>query len=124
MLGCACERLVLLLAEKVASVGVVPFSERLQKKLAPGGSPTGVSELFDLVTAGLDAAAQDGKLPKGSLDALDRKLNPIFEHSRALRNRSGHPTGDEVGEEESEAGLLLFPSFYSFVSSLLEGLHA
>ena len=57
---------------------------------------------------------------RGTLkEAIDRKLTPIFEHARALRNAQGHPTGEDVDSEESEAGLLLFPGFYGLVDQLL-----
>ena len=53
-----------------------------------------------LPTAGLPAALADG---------FDRKLVSIFEHARVLRNKSGHPTGEDVSQKEAQAGLLLFP---------------
>jgi hypothetical protein len=58
-------------------------------------------------------------LPGKLSDALDRKLTPIFERARGLRNRAGHPTAEEVTSEEAEANLLLFPGFYCLVADLI-----
>ncbi len=116
MLGCACERLVLILAERIAGADISPWSDRIQKAL--GGEPVGVSNLFDLIRECLIQLRGDKQLPGALADALDRKLTPIFEHARGLRNKSGHPTGIDVSDDEAEAGLLLFPGFYEFVDGL------
>jgi len=116
MLGCACERLVLILAQCIAERDIKPWSARIQKAL--GGEPVGVSNLFDLIRKCLIQLRGDKQLPGALADALDRKLTPIFEHARGLRNKSGHPTGIDVSADEAEAGLLLFPGFYEFVDGL------
>ncbi|KPJ77410.1 MAG: hypothetical protein AMK72_11900 [Planctomycetes bacterium SM23_25] len=122
MLGCACERLVLILAEQIARAGIQPWSDKVQKTL--GGAPVGASRLFDLIRECLIHLAGDKRLPRALADALDRKLTPIFEHARGLRNKSGHPTGTDVSADEAEAGLLLFPGFYGFVDGLCKHLLA
>jgi len=118
MLGCACERLVLILAERIANADISPWSDRIQKAL--DGAPVGASRLFDLIRDCLIQLRGDNdkQLPGALADALDRKLTPIFEHARGLRNKSGHPTGIDVSADEAEAGLLLFPGFYEFVDGL------
>jgi hypothetical protein len=118
MLGSACERLIVLLAEAVSDSTIVPFSEKLAKMLK-GPKPVGVSELFEQVRGALNAQVEDRRLAGELADAIDRKLTPIFEHARALRNAHGHPTGAEVSAEDAEAGLLLFPGFYALVDRLL-----
>ncbi len=66
--------------------------------------------------------ASEKKLPPKLADALDRKLTPIFEHTRALRNAAGHPTTDEISSDDAEATLLLFPGFYFFTDELVNAL--
>ena len=124
MLGCACERLVLLLVEGVATAGVQPWSEKIQKvrQNAAKGRPPQISALFDLVRRGLKDLADEGRIPSKLTDALDRRISSIFDHARALRNAFGHPTADKASAEEAEAGLLLFPGFHSFVSELVTAL--
>lgn len=120
MLGCACERLVLILANAIASAGVAPWAQKIQKELA--GTSLGISRLFENVRKGLLQLAADKKLPGELADALDRKLSAIFDHARVLRNESGHPTGAAVSSEDGEAGLLLFPGFYALVDGLCKHL--
>jgi|GEM_PF-2093807 len=120
MIECACERLILLLAESLSKANVPPYSEKLEKELQKAGkSPGSISTVFEKVRNALLALAEDGKLPSGIADALDRKLTPIFEYARALRNASGHPTAVPVSHEDAEATLLLFPGFYAFVDSVM-----
>jgi hypothetical protein len=120
MLGCACERLVLILAAKVGEAGVTPWAGKIEKEME--GAPSRISRLFDLVRESLACLAGEKKLPGKLADALDRKLSAIFDHARGLRNKSGHPTGAEVSADEAEAGLLLFPGFYEFVDELCSAL--
>jgi hypothetical protein len=116
MLGCACERLILQLGEAIAKSNVPTWPAKIQKKLSSASSH--VSQLFDEILKCLTDLHGQGKLPKDIGDALDRKLSAIFDHARILRNTSGHPTGDEVSAEDAEAGLLLFPGFYSLIDGL------
>jgi hypothetical protein len=121
MLGCACERLVLLLVDGVEKAGVDPWSEKIQR-LREKGRPLQISAVFDLVRQGLKDLAGKERIPGKLTDALDRRISSIFDHARILRNASGHPTADEVSAEEAEAGLLLFPGFHSLVSELVTAL--
>jgi len=116
MLGCACERLVLILAERIEAGNFQPWSGRIKKAMT--GSPTGVSQFFDNVRDCLMDLRSKKDLSGKLADALDRKLTPIFDHARGLRNASGHPTGSEVSGEDAEASLLLFPGFYVLVDEL------
>lgn len=122
MLGCACERLVLMLAEEIACANVPPWSAKIEKKLKT--ARIGVSEVFDEVRQCLTQLADEKKLSGALGDAIDRKLSPIFEHARGLRNKSGHPTGADVTSEEAEASLLFFPGFYALVADLCKYLRA
>lgn len=120
MLGCACERLVLMLADRIASADLPPWSARLDKKLK--GAIAGVSEIFEIVRNCLTQLPGGKVLPGALSDALDRKLSAIFDHARGLRNKSGHPTEDDVSADDAEAGLLMFPGFYGFVNDLCKNL--
>lgn len=116
MLGCACERLVLILAETVAGENINPWSQRIAAKLS---KRVFISDLFDGVKDALMQLRSEKKLPRELGDALDRKLSAIFDHARGLRNQAGHPTGEVVSAEDAEAGLLLFPGFYELVDELV-----
>jgi hypothetical protein len=113
MLGCACERLIIMLAEEISKKNVPPFSANLAKALGP---ITPIAKVFELCRDALDTQP----LPRDLQDGLDRKLVPIFERTRILRNKSGHPSGQPVEPEEAHAGLLLVPSFYQYVHDLIE----
>jgi hypothetical protein len=117
MLGCACERLVLLLAE---AVGALDFQEAKKVKKTLDGVPIRISSLFDSLRAALLSIRE--RLPGDLRDALDRKLSAVFDHARGLRNQSGHPTGDDVSADDAQAGLLLFPGFCQFVHVLIKHL--
>jgi len=116
MLGCACERLVLLLAETIAANETLPGYDKINKAIK---GRVYVSPLFEKIRSTLASLNSSKKLPKELGDALDRKLSAIFDHARGLRNESGHPTGEEISAEDAEAGLLLFPGFYELVDKLI-----
>lgn len=116
MLGCACEKLILILAEAIAGSDWQPFAGKLQKKLS--GRRVYISDLFNVILAALHAENKKKALPSSIADAFERRLSAIFDHTRILRNRSGHPTGAEVTIEEADAGLLLFPGFYALVDEI------
>jgi len=123
MIGCACERLILLLAQSLAAAHLDPWSERVGKQLAKAAkSQVSISTIFGKTREALLDLAGQKRLPGTIADALDRKLTPIFEYARGLRNRSGHPTAVEVSHEDAEAGLLLFPGFYVFIDSVIKTL--
>lgn len=121
MLACACERLILILAQAVSETNILPWSGKLTKKFQQSTrSPVSISDIFEDVRDALLHLAGEKALPGKLSDALDRKLTPIFELARGLRNRAGHPTAEEVTSEEAEGNLLLFPSFYFLVANLIE----
>ncbi|MBN2128057.1 MAG: hypothetical protein JW741_01110 [Sedimentisphaerales bacterium] len=123
MIGCACERLILLLAQSLSESSAHPWSEKLKKELDKAAkSPVSISATFRKVREALLDLAGNKELPGSVADALDRKLTPIFEYARGLRNKSGHPTAVEVSYEDAEAALLLFPGFYSFVDQAIKAL--
>ncbi len=115
MLGCACEKLILLLAEAIAGSNWQPYAGKLEKKLL---RRVFISKLFDDILAALRAENEQKALPSSVSDAFERRLSAIFDHTRILRNRSGHPTGAEVTVEEADAGLRLFPGFYALVDEI------
>jgi hypothetical protein len=120
MLGCACERLVFLLADVIEVGGKCPpWSEKLKKKL---NSRVFISDVFEDVRAALAHLRDQKKLSKELGDALDRKLSAVFDHARGLRNQSGHPTDESVSEDDAEAGLLLFPGFYELADQLISAI--
>jgi hypothetical protein len=116
MLGCACERLVLLLAEAIASNEGLPHADKLASALR---RRVFVSSLFEEIRTTLSELRASKRLSRGLGDGLDRRLSAVFDHARGLRNQSGHPTGESVAAEDAEAGLLLFPGFYFMVQKLV-----
>jgi hypothetical protein len=121
MLGCAVERLIILVAEAIVAAKLPAPGDKLGGKLA--NPKVGISEIFDDVRTVLEHADHDKKLPREIADVLDRRITALFDHARALRNRSGHPTVGEVTRDEALSGLLLFPAFYSFVDKLIAALN-
>jgi hypothetical protein len=117
-LGCACERLILILAEAVRDAGIVPWDTKLTKMLT-ASKPVGISDVFDQVR---DALSQGASLPRDLSDTLERTLTPTFVRARGLRNQHGHPTRVDVSAEDAEAGLLLFPGFYAVVDRIQQHL--
>ena len=128
MLGCACERLVRLLAVAVQKAEVEPWAKKLREhevKVEDGRvAPMAISTVYENVRDALQSRAADKKIPGELAESLDRRLSSIFDHARMLRNRSGHPTGEEVSSEDAHAGLLLFPGFHETVTRLVDALGA
>lgn len=123
MVGCACEKLILLLAQSLSETDISPWSDKLAKYLNRANeSPVSISSVFQKVREALLYLASEKKLPPKLADALDRKLTAIFEHTRALRNAAGHPTTDEISIDDAEATILLFPGFYFFTDELVKAL--
>jgi hypothetical protein len=122
MLGCACERLTIILGKHIIHASIPPWSEKVRKML--DNHVVAASRLLDLVRGCLNQLPEEKRLPLALADALDRRLFAIFDHARLLRNESGHPTGRDVSSEEAEAGLLLFPGFYAFVDGLCKHLRS
>ena len=120
MLGCACERLILILANQIVDASLTPRPASVEKRL--NEKPYRISRVFKAVRECLNQLAGNRKIPSSLADALDRKLSAIFDHARGIRNDSGHPTGADVSREDAEAGLLLFPGFYELVNDLCQHL--
>jgi hypothetical protein len=91
----------------------------LGKKLAD--PRTNISGVYEDVRQNLLARKQT--LPSEIADKLDRKLSPVFDYARMLRNASGHPTGIPVAAEDAEAGLLLFPGFYAMCNRIIQAIN-
>lgn len=123
MLGCACERLVLLVADAVrGNADLSPYAADLAKMFAPskkaGASTTrvpGISEVFTRVRAAVHVVGGE---------EFDRTVTSVFEHARTLRNDAGHPTGRAVTKQEALAGLVLFPGFYDRAVAIAERVRA
>ncbi len=116
MLGCACESLILRLAEAIAADEGLPGATKINKAIKGRAF---VSSLFEDIRSTLENLNANKNLSKESGDALDRKLSAIFDYARGLRNRSGHPTGRNASAEEAEAGLILFPGFCELVDRIV-----
>lgn len=122
MLGCASERLVLILAEGIAASGLAPWAAGLSRDLGARESdasrPTPISTVFDHVRVCVLELKKQRRLSWSTGDALERRLSAIFDSTRGLRNDAGHPSGVEVSSDDAHARLLLFPGYCEFVSTI------
>jgi hypothetical protein len=117
MLGCAVERLIIMLGETMRDASLPAPADTLRKKLA---SPkVGISDIYDIVRETLGHLTDGGRLPGNLAETWERRLTPAFEQARLLRNRSGHPTGEQVSGDDALSGLLLFPGFHELVDKLI-----
>jgi hypothetical protein len=119
MLGCAVERLIIMVAVALRDAALPAPADKLDRLLR---SRTQISDTYEVVRAVLDGLAQDRKIPGALADVWEQRLTAAFEHTRALRNKSGHPTGAVVTIDDAHSGLLLFPGLYEFVDTLIEAL--
>lgn len=115
MLGCACEKLILLLAEAIANTKWTPHAGKIQTKLS---GRVFISVLFDDILAALKYQKSQKALPHSVADALERRLSAIFDRARIMRNKAGHPTGTKITAGDALSGLQLFPDFYVFVNEI------
>jgi hypothetical protein len=122
MLGCAVERLIILVAEAIVAAKLPAPGDRLDAKLK--NPRVGTSEIFDDVRKVLEHAADDKKLPGEIADVLERRMTALYDHARALRNKCGHPTEENVTRDEALSGLLLFPGFYELIDKVIKALSA
>jgi hypothetical protein len=123
MLGCAVERLIILVAQAIVAVAKLPApADRLGKSL--NNPSVGISDIYDDVRKVLGHAADDRQLPREIAKVLDRRMTTLFEHVRVVRNSAGHPSGDDVTSGQALTGLLLFPEFYEFVGRVIAAVAA
>lgn len=123
MVGCAYERIVIELTRALAECGQLRAAEKLAKKVR-ADRPVGVSELFDDVNATMTELATLKLLPGSLTDAWERRVSSVFDFARGLRNRSGHPSGDQVSAGEAEGALVMFPDFYERMTRLTAAVRA
>lgn len=116
MVGCAYERLVILLAQAVSDAKI-EGSKKVREVLEQE-PPVGVATLYKRVREALDKAALSSALA----DQVSTRMDGVFEYARGHRNRQGHPSGAAVLPEEADAALRLFPSFYRLVLDVIEAI--
>jgi hypothetical protein len=114
MIGAACERLVIMLAESIAGREFPSFHDKLRKLL---NETTHIATLFSKTREALESAK--GGFASEVQVGLDRRLTSVFEHVRTMRNEQGHPTGTAITHEEAHAALVLFPGFYRSVVAII-----
>ena len=113
MVGCAYERLVVVLAQAVGDAkieGSKKVLEALEQE-----PPIGVATLYKRVRDSLDKAALSSALA----DQVSTRMDGVFEYARGHRNKQGHPSGAPVSAQEADAAIQLFPSFYRLVLDVL-----
>jgi hypothetical protein len=118
MLGVACERLILMLAQSVVDASLATHSAKVKSALE-SPTPTPISRVYEDTRKPLVDPANPARLTPKLRGTIDRHLSAIFDHARTLRNAHGHPTGDDVSRNEAEIALRIFPGFYALVDELI-----
>jgi hypothetical protein len=116
-LGCASEKALLLLIEVYAT----SLPEPSQKKFRGNTEGRMIKRQFDEFRKMLDSELR-GRLPNNLQDGLDVELNAIFDIIRNQRNDAGHPTGKVVERERAYANLVVVPTYFKKVYSIIEWL--
>lgn len=121
MLGCAVERLILMLAGALRDAKLAAPADKLDAMLK---TLTPIRELYETVRKIVQHLVDDDKLPGDLADVWEPRLTAAFHHTRVLRNKCGHPTGLVVTPDDAYSGLLLFPGLYEFIERLIQNLPA
>jgi hypothetical protein len=116
MLGCASEKAMLLLIESF--YGALQNAKRKEKFEKEALRPLQIQRRTDYFRQQL--LMERGTLPAELADALETKLDGIFQLIRGARNASGHPDMHDVTPEDAHGGLLLFPSYCERAFALKE----
>jgi hypothetical protein len=116
MLGCAVERLILILASALRDAQLSAPADKLDAMLK---TFTPIKELYETVRKVVQHLVEDDVLPGDLADVWEPRLTAAFHHTRILRNKCGHPTDLVVTPDDAYSGLLLFPGLYEFIERLI-----
>ena len=118
-LGCASEKLFLLLIEAYAKA-LPPDRQGKFRKDVEGRM---IKRQFDEFLKHLESAIKL-KLPADLKDDLDVHVLGAFTLIRNMRNDAGHPTGKVIDRQQANANLILFPVYAKHVYRLIDWLNA
>jgi hypothetical protein len=115
MLGCAAEKVALLLVD---AFGHAIHDAALKRKYERETDHWMISRKYEALWKRLEPLSS--KLPKELSADLHTVLDRVFDLIRTTRNHAGHPTGKIIEREAMRANLLLFPSYCRRVYGLIE----
>jgi hypothetical protein len=116
MLGCASERLILLLHETFENA----FEDKAKQRAFAKTYRWTVSSKFDSLRCGLDAMIDRKKLPSDLAEAVRSDLVGVFELIRRIRNSAGHPNLPlDMRRETIYLSLAIFPEYARQVLRLI-----
>ena len=118
-LGCASEKLFLLLIEAYAKA----LPQDRQGKFRKYVEGRMIKRQFDEFSNHLESAIKP-KLPADLKDDLDVHVLGAFTLIRNMRNDVGHPTGKVIDRQQANANLILFPVYAKHVYRLIDWLNA
>jgi hypothetical protein len=114
MIGCAAEKVMLLLVDAFGrAISDTKAKEKYEKEIASWL----ISRKYEALWKRLESLA--GQLPSGLGDNLHVILDRVFDLIRTTRNDAGHPTGKQIEREAVYANLLLFPGYSKRVYGLI-----
>jgi hypothetical protein len=113
-LGCASEKLLLLLIDAYASA--LPSDRQTKFRKEVDGRM--IKRQFDDFCKHLESAIKP-KLLADLKDDLDVHVLGVFTLIRNMRNDAGHPTGKVIDRQQANANLILFPVYARHVYRLI-----
>lgn len=114
-LGCASEKLLLLLIEAYASALPAERQSKFRKEV----EGRMIKRQFEEFSKHLESAIKP-KLPGDLRDDLDVHVSGVFTLIRNMRNDAGHPTGKTIERQQANANLILFPVYARHVYRLID----
>jgi hypothetical protein len=119
MLGCASEKLILLLVESVASAVSDPTKKgKFEKEV---NSRWTISHKYSTLKKYLDLMVSSDKLSRDHIETVNGELPAGFQLLRRCRNAGGHPEAPgDVGADTLFMNLRMFAEYASRVFSLIK----
>jgi len=117
MIGVAAEKMLLRLVDAVADALDTPIKKQKFEQATNGKQ---AKRLHDEVLARLKSPAT--ALPADLEAILTQQIDGIYDLIRRSRNDAGHPTGKRMERQETQALLLLFPTYCKTASDLMDWL--
>jgi hypothetical protein len=118
MVGVAGEQMMLVLRKAVYDA----LSSPEKKKRFDDEAKGQIKRVYNAVWKKLGPVRE--QMPERLRESVGVELAGVFELVRKTRNETGHPTGRNIEREESEALLLLFPTYSKMVYMLIDWLAA
>ena len=115
MIGVASESVIVRMAKAMARSAVIEGRDSIHKSVS--NPRMSIRELFNKMRPELEKAKT--KIPGNIADNMSIWLDSMFDVIRVNRNEAGHPTGSNVGREESVMVLRCFVTYMSKACRLI-----